>query len=56
MNPFEKFLTDALKEFQVYLKDEKGLKDGASKHRLRGAKLFKEFLLGRKPAKYERVS
>ena len=48
--------TDALKEFQVYLKDEKGLKDGASKHRLRGAKLFKEFLLGRKPAKYERVS
>ena len=55
MSPIEEFPEHALMDFEQYLVDEKNLEEGARKHRLRGARLFKEFILGRKYAKYERV-
>jgi len=55
MTPIEKFLEQALQDFERYLKDEKNLEEGARKHRLRGARLFAEFIVGRKYAKYEPV-
>ena len=55
MTPIEKFLKQALQDFEKYLTDEKNLEEGARLHRLRGARLFTEFVLGRKYAKYERI-
>jgi len=55
MSPIEEFLEHILTDFEQYLANEKNIEEGARKHRLRGARLFKEFILGRKYAKYERV-
>ena len=55
MNPIEKFLADALKEFEQHLLHEKGLKEGAKEHRIRGARQFSEFILGRKYPKWARI-
>lgn len=50
--PFERFLKSALKEFEGHLRRE-GLKEGPIDHRMRGAREFAVFLLGRPHQKYE---
>ncbi len=51
--PVERFLEDALKEFEQE-RQTAGPAEGARKERIRGAKQFVAFLLGRAPKKYER--
>ena len=50
--PMEKFLEAALKDFEGHLRRE-GLKEGPIDHRMRGAREFALFLLGRPHRKYE---
>ena len=52
--PFEKFLEDALKEFEQDRKN-KGLRQQPVDHRMRGARQFVRFLLGHPPDKGERT-
>lgn len=55
MSPLERFLKEAIDQFEQYLIQEKGLAESAKEHRLRGARTFSEFLLGRKYPKYGRI-
>ena len=52
--PLEEFLEGNLKEFEKHLKTEQ-LKDGPIDHRVRGAREFARFLLGRPHRKNERT-
>ena len=49
--PFERFLDEALKEFETHLRNE-GIQ-GAREQRMRGAREFAVFLLGRPHRKGE---
>jgi len=49
--PFERFLDETLKEFELHLKSE-GIQ-GAREQRMRGAREFAVFLLGRPHRKGE---
>ncbi len=49
--PFERFLDEALKEFELHLRSE-GIK-GSREQRMRGAREFAVFLLGRPHRKGE---
>ncbi len=51
----EKFMKEALVDFELYLAGEKNLAPKTREFRVRGAQLFVEFLFGRKYAKYEHV-
>ena len=53
-SPFEEFLAEALKKFENHLKSE-GLVKEAIDHRMRGAREFAVFLLGRPHRKGERT-
>ena len=50
---FERFLEESLREFEQERKHT--LAEGAAKERIRGAKQFVAFLLGRTPKKHERT-
>ena len=50
--PLERFLENALKEFERHLRGER-LKEGPIDHRMRGAREFAVFLLGRPHRKHE---
>ncbi len=51
--PFERFISEALKEFEQHLKKE-GI-EGARDQRMRGAREFAVFLIGRPHHKGERT-
>lgn len=52
--PLERFLQASLKEFEQHLRGE-GLKEGPIDHRMRGAREFARFLLGRPHTKGEQT-
>jgi hypothetical protein len=52
--PFERFLEDALKEFEQHLQRER-LEAGPIKARMRGARQFARLLIGRPHRKHERT-
>jgi|GraSoiStandDraft_16_1057320.scaffolds.fasta_scaffold2876649_2 hypothetical protein len=53
MKPFERFIEEALKEFEQHLRTI-GM-TGAREHRMRGARQFARFLVGRPTVKHEVV-
>ncbi len=50
--PFERFLDQALKDFKVHLRNER-MEEGPQEQRMRGAREFVVFLLGRPHRKGE---
>lgn len=52
--PFEQFLESALKDFERE-RQQAGLAPAAIEHRMRGARQFVAFLLGRPPGKGEHL-
>ncbi len=53
-SPFEGFLREALKGFEKHLKSQ-GLKENPIDHRMRGAREFARFLIGRPHQKWEQT-